>query len=226
LVPKRSVLFYRWLATVLGANDGIISTASLILGIAAVAVKPADILIAGPAGLAAGAMAMTAGECVSVSSQSDTQKADLNRERGELASIFDGEVRELAGIYVSRGVDPEIADSVARQLMAKDALTAYAHRELGISGLTTARPVQAALTSAATFTTGAALALAIVILSPGPLLGLLGVAASLMFLALRGAIGARADGAPIWAATIRVTFWGATATATAAGIGRLVGRAL
>lgn len=216
-----------WLrAAILGANDGIISTASLILGVAAAAAKPADILIAGVAGLAAGAMAMAAGEYVSVSSQSDTEKADLDRERGELTTDFEAEVRELAESYVNRGVDPETAEAVARQLMARDALAAHAHHELGISDLTAARPIQAALTSAATFTTGAALPLTIVFLVPGALLGVLVVVASLLFLALLGAIGARAGGAPIWTATVRVSLWGALAMAITAGIGRLVGTAL
>ncbi len=141
-----------WLrAAVLGANDGIVSTASLIIGVAAAAAKPADILVAGVAGLVAGAMSMAAGEYVSVSSQSDTERADLARERGELAGNVEAEVHELAGIYVKRGVDAATADTVARQLMAKDALAAHAHDELGISEMTTARPIQAALTSAATF---------------------------------------------------------------------------
>ena len=157
-----------WLrAAVLGANDGIVSTSSLIIGVAAAAAKPSDILVAGAAGLVAGAMSMAAGEYVSVSSQSDTEQADLAREKGELADDLDAEMNELAAIYVKRGVDSAIADTVARQLMAKDALAAHAHDELGISDMTTARPIQAAITSAATFTAGAALPLAIVILAPG-----------------------------------------------------------
>ena len=216
-----------WLrAAVLGANDGIVSTASLIIGVAAAAAKPADILIAGAAGLVAGAMSMAAGEYVSVSSQADTENADLTRERGELAGNGDAEVRELAGIYIRRGVDAATADAVARQLMAKDALAAHAHDELGISAITTARPVQAALTSAATFTAGAALPLAIVLLAPASLLVEIEAAGSLLFLGLLGAIGAQAGGAPVWKATIRVTFWGALAMALTAGIGRLVGTAV
>jgi len=216
-----------WLrAAVLGANDGIVSTASLIIGVAAAAAKPGDILIAGVAGLVAGAMSMAAGEYVSVSSQSDTEMADLARERAELSGDVDAEVQELAGIYVKRGVDPTTADTVARQLMAKDALAAHAHDELGISEMTTARPIQAALTSAATFTAGAALPLAIVIFAPAHSLVVIEAIASLLFLALLGAVGARAGGAPVWVATTRVTFWGALAMALTAGIGMLVGTAV
>ena len=216
-----------WLrAAVLGANDGIVSTASLIIGVAAAAAKPADILIAGAAGLVAGAMSMAAGEYVSVSSQADTEQADLARERAELASDPEAEVRELARIYIKRGLDPATADTVARQLMAKDALGAHAHDELGISEVTTARPIQAALTSAATFTAGAAMPLAIVLLAPAGLLVEIEAAGSLLFLALLGAIGARAGGAPVLTATVRVTFWGALAMALTAGIGRLVGTAV
>jgi VIT1/CCC1 family predicted Fe2+/Mn2+ transporter len=216
-----------WLrAAVLGANDGIVSTASLIIGVAAAAAKPADILIAGVAGLVAGAMSMAAGEYVSVSSQSDTEQADLARERSELAGDIEAEVRELAGIYAARGVEPGIADTVARQLMARDALGAHAHDELGISEMSTARPIQAALTSAATFTAGAALPLVIIILSPRGSLVLIEAVASLLFLALLGAVGARAGGAPVWKATMRVTFWGALAMALTAGIGMLVGTAV
>ncbi|WP_033921410.1 VIT1/CCC1 transporter family protein [Sphingomonas sp. 37zxx] len=216
-----------WLrAAVLGANDGIVSTASLIIGVAAAAAPPADILIAGTAGLVAGAMSMAAGEYVSVSSQSDTEQADLARERTELADDVDAEIDELAGIYERRGVDRATAETVARQLMAKDALAAHARDELGISDMTTARPVQAALTSAATFTAGAALPLAIVLIAPAALLVGAVAIASLAFLALLGALGAGAGGAPIMASTIRVTFWGALAMALTAGIGRLVGTAV
>ncbi|MBB3862097.1 VIT1/CCC1 family predicted Fe2+/Mn2+ transporter [Novosphingobium hassiacum] len=225
LQPERHLVSrIGWLrAAVLGANDGIVSTASLIIGVAAAAAKPADILVAGAAGLVAGAMSMAAGEYVSVSSQSDTEEADLARERAELAGNSDAEVNELAGIYVKRGVDPATADTVARQLMAKDALGAHAHDELGISEMTTARPIQAAFTSAATFTAGAALPLGIVILVPGHLLVPVEAIASLLFLALLGSVGARAGGAPVWAATVRVTFWGALAMALTAGIGKMVG---
>ena len=216
-----------WLrAAVLGANDGIVSTASLIIGVAAAASKPSEILIAGAAGLVAGAMSMAAGEYVSVSSQSDTENADLARERDELTNDVDAEINELTQIYVARGVDPSTASAVARQLMAKDALAAHAREELGISEMTTARPVQAAFTSAATFTFGAALPLVIVIVVPGAWLITAVAFASLMFLALLGAVGARAGGAPVWAATLRVTFWGALAMALTAGIGLLVGTAV
>ena len=216
-----------WLrAAVLGANDGIVSTASLIVGVAAAAAKPSDILIAGAAGLVAGAMSMAAGEYVSVSSQSDTEKADLARERLELATDEAAERRELAQIYMARGLDAETAQKVALQLMAKDALGAHAREELGISEITTARPIQAALTSAATFTAGAAMPLVIAALVPGPSLPLAVSAASLGFLAILGMVGARAGGADPWRAALRVTFWGALAMALTAGIGRLVGTAV
>jgi VIT1/CCC1 family predicted Fe2+/Mn2+ transporter len=216
-----------WLrAAVLGANDGIVSTSSLIIGVAAAAARPADIMVAGAAGLVAGAMSMAAGEYVSVSSQSDTELADLARERAELAGDIEAETAELAAIYSARGVDPATADIVARQLMARDALGAHARDELGISDITTARPIQAALTSAATFTAGAALPLAIVVLAPVHLLVAVEAVASLIFLALLGAIGARTGGAPILVATARVTFWGALAMGLTAGIGRLVGAAV
>ena len=213
-----------WLrAAVLGANDGIVSTASLIIGVAAAASRPGEILIAGAAGLVAGAMSMAAGEYVSVSSQSDTEQADLTRERGELASDVDAEMTELAEIYIKRGVDPATANVVACQLMAKDALAAHAHDELGISEITTARPIQAALTSAGTFTAGAALPLALVIVVPGAWLVAVEAIASLLFLALLGAVGARAGGAPVWTATLRVSFWGALAMTLTAVIGLMVG---
>jgi VIT1/CCC1 family predicted Fe2+/Mn2+ transporter len=216
-----------WLrAAVLGANDGIISTASLIVGVAAAAAKLDDVLIAGVAGLAAGAMSMAAGEYVSVSSQSDTEQADLARERKELSEHADLELDELASLYVERGVDAALARQVAHQLMAKDALTAHARDELGISEITTARPVQAALTSAAMFSTGAALPLLMVVVSPAGALVPIVSAASLGFLALLGAIGARAGGANVLRATVRVTFWGAFAMALTAGIGRLFGTVL
>jgi len=213
-----------WLrAAVLGANDGIVSTASLIVGVAAAATAPGDVLIAGVAGLVAGAMSMAAGEYVSVSSQADTEKADLVREGAELAASPDFERDELTEIYVGRGVEPELAGRVAEQLMAKGALAAHARDELGISDTTTARPLQAALTSAATFAVGAAMPLLMVVLAPAEWLVVAVSAASLVFLALLGAIGARAGGADIWRATVRVTFWGALAMALTAGIGRLFG---
>ena len=210
-------------AAVLGANDGIISTASLIVGVASAATKPNDVLIAGVAGLVAGAMSMAAGEYVSVSSQSDTEQADLSRERKELSESPESELDELAEIYVKRGVERGLARQVAQQLMAKDALAAHARDELGMSEITTARPVQAALTSAAMFSTGAAMPLLMVVLSPASALIPVVSAASLGFLALLGAIGARTGGANIVRATVRVTFWGALAMAITAGIGKLFG---
>ena len=213
-----------WLrAAVLGANDGIVSTASLIVGVAAAATTPDDVLIAGVAGLVAGAMSMAAGEYVSVSSQADTEKADLAREGAELAASPEFERDELTEIYVGRGVEPELARRVAEQLMAKGALAAHARDELGISDTTTARPLQAALTSAATFAVGAAMPLLMVVLAPAAWLVVAVSVASLVFLAFLGAIGARAGGADIWRATVRVTFWGALAMALTAGIGRLFG---
>ena len=216
-----------WLrAAVLGANDGIVSTASLIVGVAAASAVRADVLIAGIAGLVAGAMSMAAGEYVSVSSQSDTEKADLDRERAELANQPGFEHEELAQIYIKRGVEAELARRVAGQLMAKDALGAHAQDELGISDVTKARPVQAALTSAATFAAGAAMPLAMVLIAPPSALVPMVSAASLLFLALLGAIGARIGGAIVWKATLRVTFWGALAMGATAGIGALIGKAI
>jgi VIT1/CCC1 family predicted Fe2+/Mn2+ transporter len=208
---------------VLGANDGIISTASLILGVAAAAATKSDILLAGVAGLVAGAMSMAAGEYVSVSSQSDTEQADLARERRELSEDPEVEKEELAQIYVNRGVEPELARQVALQLMAKDALGAHARDELGISEITTARPIQAALTSAATFSVGAAAPLALVLLSPSNLLIPMVSTGSLLFLALLGFLGAKTGGAEILKPILRVTFWGALAMAITAGIGAVVG---
>jgi vacuolar iron transporter family protein len=213
-----------WLrAAVLGANDGIVSTASLIVGVAAAAATRGDILIAGVAGLVAGAMSMAAGEYVSVSSQSDTEQADLARERRELRDNPAFEEDELAQVYVSRGLDRDLAEQVARQLMAKDALGAHARDELGISEVTAARPVQAALTSAASFSVGAVMPLLMVVVAPASLLLPLVSGASLVFLALLGAVGAKAGGANVLRATIRVTFWGALAMALTAGVGALFG---
>lgn len=229
LLHRESHLVSRigWLrAAVLGANDGIVSTASLVVGVAAAAGAPNDVLVAGAAGLVAGAMSMAAGEYVSVSSQADTERADLVRERKELSENVDFEREELAQIYVGRGVDPDLARRVAQQLMTKDALAAHARDELGISEVTTARPVQAALTSAATFAVGAAMPLLMVVLSPAAYLIPVVAAASLVFLALLGAVGARAGGAQVLRATARVTFWGALAMALTAGIGALVGHAV
>jgi vacuolar iron transporter family protein len=213
-----------WLrAAVLGANDGIVSTASLIVGVAAAAASQHEILIAGVAGLVAGAMSMAAGEYVSVSSQSDTERADLARERRELSENSGSELDELANIYVKRGVDHALARQVAQQMMAKDALAAHARDELGISEVTLARPIQAGLASAASFSVGAAMPLLMVVISPADVLVPIVSAASLGFLALLGAIGARVGGANILRATLRVTFWGALAMALTAGIGKLFG---
>jgi vacuolar iron transporter family protein len=213
-----------WLrAAVLGANDGIVSTASLIVGVAAASAEKSQILIAGIAGLVAGAMSMAAGEYVSVSSQSDTEKADLARERRELAENIGFERQELADIYIKRGLTPELAKKVALQLMTKDALGAHARDELGISEITTARPVQAALTSAATFAAGAAMPLLMVVLSPLRQVEAAVALASLAFLGVLGAIGARMGGADIPRGVLRVTFWGALAMAATAVIGRIFG---
>jgi VIT1/CCC1 family predicted Fe2+/Mn2+ transporter len=215
-----------WLrAAVLGANDGIVSTASLVLGVAAAEASRASVLIAGLAGLVAGAMSMAAGEYVSVSSQKDTEEADLERERSELRHNPDHEHRELAEIYVARGVHHETAHHVAEQMMAHDALGAHARDELGISEITAARPVQAALASAATFAIGAALPLAVAALAPdrGVIAGVAGV--SLVFLALLGGLAARAGGARILVGAIRVTVWGALAMALTTAVGRLFGAA-
>jgi len=213
-----------WLrAAVLGANDGIVSTASLIVGVAAASAATSEVLIAGVAGLVAGAMSMAAGEYVSVSSQSDTEQADLAREGAELSAQPEFERQELTRLYTERGVEPDLARQVADQLMAKDALGAHARDELGISEVTAARPIQAALTSAATFAVGAAMPLAMVLLMPRALL-VAGVSiASLVFLALLGGIGAQAGGANVFRATLRVTFWGALAMALTAGIGAIFG---
>lgn len=217
-----------WLrAAVLGANDGIVSTASLIVGVAAAASAHSEVLLAGAAGLVAGAMSMAAGEYVSVSSQADTEAADLARESAELQSDPDFEHRELAAIYQKRGLDAETSDRVATQLMAHDALGAHARDELSINQVTTARPIQAAITSAVTFTAGALLPLTVAWLAPVGRSSILWVSlASLLFLALLGAVGARAGGARVGKATVRVAFWGALAMALTAGIGKVVGTAV
>ena len=214
-----------WLrAAVLGANDGIISTASLILGVASAAASRDDILLTGVAGLVAGAMSMAAGEYVSVSSQSDTEHADLAREKRELADDPVFEREELAQVYVARGLEEGLAREVARQLMVKDALGAHARDELGISEISTARPVQAALASAATFSVGAAAPLVLVLVSPSNALIPIVSVGSLLFLSLLGAIGAKAGGAGLLKPTIRVTFWGAFAMGLTAGIGAVFGK--
>lgn len=213
-----------WLrASVLGANDGIVSTASLIVGVAAASAVRGDVVIAGVAGLVAGAMSMAAGEYVSVSSQADTEGAELARERKELAEDGDFELQELAGIYVERGVEPALAKQVAQQLMSHNALAAHARDELGISDVMSARPVQAALASAASFAVGAALPLVTVLLVPESALVVAVTGASLVFLALLGMIAAQVGGAPILKSTIRVTFWGALAMALTALVGSLFG---
>ena len=213
-----------WLrAAVMGANDGIVSTASLVMGVAAAGAGTRAILVAGVAGLTAGAMSMAAGEYVSVSSQSDTERADLERERRELAADPEHEHAELAAIYRGRGLDAGTADAVATQLTAHDALGAHARDELGISDTTTARPVQAALSSAATFAVGALLPLLVAVLVPASAVMWAVGSSSLACLAVLGALAARAGGASVPVATMRVTFWGALAMAITAGIGALFG---
>jgi VIT1/CCC1 family predicted Fe2+/Mn2+ transporter len=216
-----------WLrAAVLGANDGIISTASLVVGVAAAATSPNEVLIAGVAGLVAGAMSMAAGEYVSVSSQADTEEADLARERKELAESPEFELDELTKIYIDRGIEPTLARQVAEQLTAKDAFAAHARDELGLSAHAVARPVQAALTSALTFSVGAALPIGIVLLSPPGSTSAVVSGGSLVCLAVLGAVSARIGGAGIVKPTLRVTFWGALAMAASAAIGALVGHAV
>ena len=213
-----------WLrASVLGANDGIVSTASLLIGVAAAHATHADVMVAGVAGLVAGAMSMAAGEYVSVHSQADTEKADLERERKELASDYAGEHKELADIYVNRGLDPVLAQQVASQLMDHDAIGAHARDELGITAAFSARPLQAALTSAASFAVGAALPLSIVFMASESNMITLIAVTSLLFLALLGALAARAGGADVAKGTMRVTFWGALAMAATAAVGALFG---
>ena len=213
-----------WLrAAVLGANDGIVSTASLMIGVAAAHTPGSGILLTGIAGLVAGAMSMAAGEYVSVHSQADTEKADLARERAELLADPAAEVRELTAIYAARGLDPELARRVAAQLTAHDALGAHARDELGISETMSARPVQAALASAASFAVGAALPLVVALLAPPAGLMAWIAGTSLLFLAVLGAVAARAGGAQVLAGAWRVTFWGALAMAITAGVGALFG---
>lgn len=207
----------------LGANDGIVSTASLILGVAAAGASSTNILLTGVAGLVAGAMSMAAGEYVSVSSQSDTEQADLAKERHELATQPEHEHAELAAIYVARGLDATTADTVATQLMAHDALGAHSRDELGLSDTLAARPVQAALASALTFACGAALPLLVVMLSPQALLSKIVAISSLVFLAALGSLAASAGGSSIWTAAWRVSFWGALAMAATYGVGALFG---
>ncbi len=213
-----------WLrAAVLGANDGILSTASLVLGVATAHASHNNVLVAGVAGLVAGAMSMAAGEYVSVHSQADTERAELALERAELKSDNKGEHKELAQIYVSRGLDPSLAKQVAQQLMAHDALEAHARDELGITTTNTPRPIQAALASAASFAVGAALPLLVTAFAPQNILIYLVAGTSLVFLALLGGLAARTGGAKVAAAALRVTFWGALAMAITAGVGFLFG---
>lgn len=213
-----------WLrAAVLGANDGIVSTASLVLGVAAAGANAKGILIAGVAGVVAGAMSMAAGEYVSVSSQSDTERADLDRERKELASDPEHEHAEMKAIYVGRGLTAELASKVATQLMAHDALGAHARDELGLSDTTSARPIQAALASAATFAVGGVMPLSIALSIPISALAWAVSGGSLLFLALLGSLAARVGGASVITAAARVTFWGALAMALTAGVGTLFG---
>ncbi|MCZ8262116.1 MAG: VIT family protein [Beijerinckiaceae bacterium] len=216
-----------WLrAAVLGANDGIISTASLVAGVAAAAKSPSEILVAGVAGLVAGAMSMAAGEYVSVASQADTETADATRERRELAEQPVAELAELTRIYVERGVEPALALQVAEQMTAKDAFGAHARDELGFSGHGSAQPIQAALTSAVTFAAGAAIPLLVAAISPAEGLSMIVSGSSLVFLAVLGAVGARIGGAPALKPAIRVTFWGAIAMGVTAAIGALTGQVL
>ena len=213
-----------WLrAAVLGANDGLISTASLVVGVAASGTGRAAVLIAGVAGLVAGAMSMAAGEYVSVSSQADTESADLARERKELATQPDSELAELAGIYEERGLTPALARQVAEQLMEKDALGAHARDELGLSEVTAARPIQAALSSAAAFAVGATLPVSVAAIAPAASLAGFVTASALLLLVVLGAVAARVGGASMWRGAIRVAFWGALAMAASAVVGRLFG---
>lgn len=216
-----------WLrAAVLGANDGIVSTASLVLGVAAAQTAKSSVLVAGVAGLVAGAMSMAAGEYVSVHSQADTEKADLEREKTELKADDEGERMELAGIYVGRGLEPKLARQVADQLMAHDALAAHARDELGITDVGTARPIQAATFSAVSFAAGAAMPIITATLSPEKLLIPVVMPASLVFLAVLGALAARAGGASVGVGAIRVTFWGALAMAATTLVGAVFGTAV
>jgi VIT1/CCC1 family predicted Fe2+/Mn2+ transporter len=213
-----------WLrAAVLGANDGIVSTASLVVGVAAAEASPQQVLVAGVAGLVAGALSMAAGEYVSVSSQADTEQADITREKGELATQPQAEEDELTGIYVRRGLEPDLARTVARRLMAKDALGAHSRDELGLTEELAARPLQAALASAATFAVGAAVPILTVLLAPAGRLSFVVSIVSLICLAALGAIAARAGGAPAANGAARVAFWGALAMALTAAVGRLFG---
>jgi VIT1/CCC1 family predicted Fe2+/Mn2+ transporter len=213
-----------WLrAAVLGANDGIVSTASLVVGVAASNAIRNDVLLAGIAGMVAGAMSMAAGEYVSVSSQADTERADIARERKELGTDWDSELEELAAIYTGRGLDAALAKQVAQQLMAHDAVSAHARDELGISDSLSARPIQAAFASSGSFTVGAAMPLLVVLVAPESSLVASVSGVSLVFLALLGVLAANAGGSPIMKGAVRVTFWGALAMGLTAVVGALFG---
>jgi VIT1/CCC1 family predicted Fe2+/Mn2+ transporter len=230
-MPVRQIERHRtgrvgWLrAAVLGANDGILSTASLVLGVAASHATHSNVVVAGVAGLVAGAMSMAAGEYVSVHSQADTEQADLKRERAELKTDNRGEHEELMAIYVARGLDPSLARQVAEQLMTHDALGAHARDELGINAASSARPIQAALASAGSFVAGAVMPLSIAAMAPAATLISLVAGTSLLFLALLGGLAARAGGARMIVGAARVTFWGALAMALTAAVGALFGAA-
>ena len=231
---KRMAIFHQeqhrmqrvgWLrAAVLGANDGIVSTASLVLGVAAAHATHGGIVVAGAAGLVAGAMSMAAGEYVSVSSQADTERADVALERKGLSADKEGEMEELAGIYVARGIDPSLAKDVAKQLMARDPIGAHARDELGISATLPPRPIQAALTSAGAVAVGAAMPFLTAVIVPATSLVPFVAGVSLLFLALLGGLAAHAGGANVTKGALRVTFWGALAMAVTAGVGALFGR--
>lgn len=223
-VERHRTAHIGWLrAAVLGANDGLISTASLVVGVAASGTGRAAVLVAGVAGLVAGSMSMAAGEYVSVSSQADTENADLDRERRELAADPAAEHAELATIYVDRGLPPELAGEVASQLMSHDALGAHARDELGLSEIMTARPLQAAMASAVTFALGAILPVLVAVLAPGAILTQLVMGSALVLLVILGALAARVGGAPMWRGALRVAFWGALAMGVSALVGRLFG---
>ena len=226
-IERHRTVHMGWLrAAVLGANDGLISTASLVVGVAAAGTARSAVLIAGVAGLVAGAMSMAAGEYVSVSSQADTEAADMDRERRELATDEIGERAELAALYVVRGLTPELAAEVATQLMAKDALAAHARDELGLSEMTQARPLQAALASASMFAVGALLPVAVVWVAPEEFLSPLVTGTALLLLAVLGAVAARVGGATMWRGALRVTFWGTLAMGASALVGRVFGTAV
>jgi len=223
-IERHRTMHIGWLrAAVLGANDGLISTASLVVGVAAAGTTRSAILVAGVAGVVAGSMSMAAGEYVSVSSQADTENADLAREKGELETDWEHERQELTGIYVNRGLTPDLALQVADQLMAHDPLGAHARDELGLSEITSARPIQAALASAGTFAVGAVLPVVVAALAPRESVSPLVTGSALLLLAILGALAARVGGAPLGRGAVRVMFWGALAMAASAVVGKLFG---